>query len=247
MFARLLQACGQVQHIVFAQPVGGDHGCYLGLALGQCAGFIHDQRVDLLHPLQGLCRFDEHACARPLADSDHNRHRRGQPECAGTGNDDNGHRRDKRIGECGLGAPHRPASKGRDGDGQHRWNEISRDRLGADDERAGAIDGAANDLVPHHLWRGHGFTRDHRLVRSAFAVQHRASTGTPSPGRTRNRSPTLTASTGISSSSPPSRRRLALFGARLNKARIAPPVWSRARNSSTWPSRTSTVMTAAAS
>ena len=46
---------------------------------------------------------------------------------------------------------------------------------------------------------------------------------------------------------PPSSSRRAVFGARLSRARMAPPVCSRARSSSTWPSSTSTVMTAAAS
>ena len=41
--------------------------------------------------------------------------------------------------------------------------------------------------------------------------------------------------------------RRAVFGARSSSARIAPEVASRARSSSTWPSSTSTVMTAAAS
>ena len=72
------------------------------------------------------------------------------------------------------------------------------------------------------------------------------STGTFSPGRTRRMSPTATSSS-ATSSSVPSRTRRAVFGARSISARIAPDVASRARNSSTWPSSTSTVMTAAAS
>ena len=73
------------------------------------------------------------------------------------------------------------------------------------------------------------------------------STGTFSPGRTRSRSPTATASSETSSSVPSSLRRRAVFGARSSRARIAPEVCSRARSSSTWPRSTSTVITAAAS
>ena len=73
------------------------------------------------------------------------------------------------------------------------------------------------------------------------------STGTFSPGRTRRRSPMpiaierhfLLRAVGLI--------RRAVFGARSSSARMAPEVCSRARSSSTWPSRTSTVMTAAAS
>ena len=73
------------------------------------------------------------------------------------------------------------------------------------------------------------------------------STGTLSPGRMRSRSPTWTVSSETSSSLPSSFTRRAVFGARSSRARIAPEVASRARNSSTWPISTSTVMTLAAS
>ena len=73
------------------------------------------------------------------------------------------------------------------------------------------------------------------------------STGIFSPGRTRSLSPAPIVSSGTSSSAPPSSMRLAVFGARSRSARIAPPVLSRARSSSTCPRSTSTVITAAAS
>ena len=73
------------------------------------------------------------------------------------------------------------------------------------------------------------------------------STGTFSPGRTRSRSPIWTWSRVISSSVPSALIRCAVFGVRSSSARIAPEVRSRARSSSTCPSSTSVVMTAAAS
>ena len=73
------------------------------------------------------------------------------------------------------------------------------------------------------------------------------STGTVSPGRILSLSPMATASIGTSSSRPSRPILRAVFGARSSKARIAPEVFSRARNSNTWPSSTRTVMTAAAS
>ena len=50
-----------------------------------------------------------------------------------------------------------------------------------------------------------------------------------------------------SSSVPSARTRRAVFGAKSSRARMAPEVCSRARSSRTWPSRTRTVITAAAS
>ncbi len=75
----------------------------------------------------------------------------------------------------------------------------------------------------------------------------RPSTGTLSPGRTRSRSPTATWSSGTSSSAPSSLSRRAVLGARSSSFLSAWLVPSRARSSRTWPSSTSTVMTAAAS
>ena len=73
------------------------------------------------------------------------------------------------------------------------------------------------------------------------------SIGIFSPGRTRSTSPTAMCSTGMSSSVPSARTRRAVFGESFSSARMAADVRLRARNSSTWPSRTSAVITAAAS
>ena len=59
------------------------------------------------------------------------------------------------------------------------------------------------------------------------------STGTFSPGRTRNRSPTWTSASGTSCSLPSAFKRRAVLGARPSRARIAFPVAERARSSST--------------
>ena len=72
------------------------------------------------------------------------------------------------------------------------------------------------------------------------------STGTFSPGRTRTRSPTRTASSGTSVSMPPSIRR-AVRGWSPMSRRMAPRVWSLARDSSQRPSRTSPMMMVALS
>ena len=74
-----------------------------------------------------------------------------------------------------------------------------------------------------------------------------ASTGTLPPGRTRSRSPSMTLSSGASYSVPSSSTRRAVLGARSRSARIASPVRSRARSSSTWPTKTSATITTAAS
>ena len=48
------------------------------LALGEGAGLVDDEGVDLLHQLERLGVLDQHAEAGAAADADHDRHRRGQ-------------------------------------------------------------------------------------------------------------------------------------------------------------------------
>ena len=75
----------------------------------------------------------------------------------------------------------------------------------------------------------------------------RPSTGTLSPGRTRNRSPGWTVSSATSSSRPSAANRCAVFGARFISARIAASVRAWARCSKICPSNTIVVMKAVAS
>ncbi len=130
-----------------------------------------------------------------------------------------------------------------------RASSVSRPIFSAShDERAGLVDGAADDAVADRLRRP-ASTRPSPSTRRPTTGLRRPtpSTGTFSPGRTRRRSPTPIGRAVTSSSEPSGLIRRAVFGARSRSARIAPEVCSRARSSSTWPSRTSTVMTAAAS
>ena len=54
------------------------------LADGEGARLVDDERVDLLEPLEGLGALEEHAGLRSAARAHHDRHRRGEPERAGT-------------------------------------------------------------------------------------------------------------------------------------------------------------------
>ena len=73
------------------KAVGRDDRRHRRPALGQRAGLVDDERVDLLHALERLGVPDQHAGLRAAADADHDRHRRGEAERARTGDDE--HRR----------------------------------------------------------------------------------------------------------------------------------------------------------
>ena len=86
------------------------------LALGQRAGLVDDQRVDLLHALQRLGVLDQHARLGAAPDADHDRHRRGEPERARAGDDQHRDGRDQAVGEARLGSPDRPGGEGQQRD-----------------------------------------------------------------------------------------------------------------------------------
>ncbi len=122
------------------------------------------------------------------------------------------------------------------------------DLVGAHDEAAGLVDGAADDGLARSFVTGMDspVTMDSSTALRPSTIS--PSTGTFSPGRTRRRSPTATLSRLTSSSVPSGVMRRAILGARSSRARMAPPVRSRARQLQHLAERApERVMTAAAS
>ena len=77
-------------------------------AFGQRAGLVDDERVDFFHMLERYGSLDEDAEPGTTANPDHDRHRRGETQCAGTGDDQHGDRRNQPVCEARLGAPDAP-------------------------------------------------------------------------------------------------------------------------------------------
>ena len=88
----------------------------LRLALGERAGLVDDERVDLAHDLDGLGVPEQHAHRGALARRDHDRHRRRQAERARASDDEHRDRVDERVRHARLGA-----------DEAHTTNVIERD------------------------------------------------------------------------------------------------------------------------
>ena len=104
MFAGPLQAGRQPQQLGSSKPAGRRRSPTTGgLALGERAGLVDHQGVDLLQPFQRLGVLDQHAGLRAAADADHDRHRRRQAQRAGAGDDQ--HRRPPRPGRRRTAAP----------------------------------------------------------------------------------------------------------------------------------------------
>ena len=204
MRAAALDAGGKAQHLRVVEAGQRDDRHHLRLAFGERAGLVHHQRVDLFHPLQRLGILDQHAGLGAAADADHDRHRRGETQRAGAGDDQHAHRRDQSVGEARLRPEHGPGGEGNERDRDHRRHEPAGHLVGQPlDRRAAALRGrhhlhdlgqqrVAADLVgAHHetardveraadharvlvLGHRHGFAGHHRLIERGMPLQHHA-------------------------------------------------------------------------
>ena len=277
MLAGPLDAGREPQHLGLRKAGRRHDRSHGGLALGQGAGLVDDERVDLLHVLQRLGVLDEDAGLRAASDADHDRHRRREAERARAGDDQHRDRGDEAVGEARLGAPDAPGGEGQqrhDDHGRHepagdlvgqpldrraaalrfgdelhdlRQHRVAPDLPRLDDERAALVHGAADDLRADLLRHRHGLAGDHQLVDGAAALHDRA-VDRHLLARAHAQPVADVDAVELHLLFGPVRlMRRAVLGARSSSARMAPLVLSRARSSSTCPSRTRTVITAAAS
>ena len=111
MLARPLEAGGEPQQLVLVDARGRHQRGHLGLALGQRAGLVDHQRVDLGEALERLGVLDQHARLGAAPGADHDRHRRREAERAGAGDDQHRDRGDQRVGHGRRRAEQRPARR----------------------------------------------------------------------------------------------------------------------------------------
>ena len=114
-----------------------------------------------------------------------------------------------------------------------REQRIGADPLGAHHEAAAGVDGGADDAVARTLEHRDRLAGEHRFVDRAFALDNHAVDRNVLARAHAQPIANLDLAQRDVSSTPLSRSRRAVFGASLSRARIAPAVWLRARNSST--------------
>ena len=110
VLAALVETGRQAQHLVFGEARGADRALERRPALGQRAGLVDDQGVDLAQVLDRGGVAEQHAIRRAAAGGDHDRHRRGQAERTGAGDDQHRHRIDQAVDPAGSG-PKNPQPK----------------------------------------------------------------------------------------------------------------------------------------
>ena len=90
VLAKSLEARGHGKQRIVREGVSGEnaYACDAGLAFGQRAGLIDDQRIDSSERLEGFCVADEHTGLRTAAYGYHDGHWRGETQGARAGDDE---------------------------------------------------------------------------------------------------------------------------------------------------------------
>ena len=142
VLAPLLEPGGEREHLVFREAGGRHHRDEARLALGERAGLVDDDGVDLLHDLERLGALDQDACLGAAAGGHHDGDRRGEAERTGTGDDQHGDGVHQGIGQARLGAPEAPRERRHHRHRHHRRHEPRGDDVGE------ALDGRAACAAP---------------------------------------------------------------------------------------------------
>src|SRR3990167_2717742 len=95
MLTALIKACSQSQHLVRFEWAGTFCAVEYRPSLGQRAGLVDDQRIDLAQVLYGTGIAEQDTTGCSLASRDHHRHGGRQAQCTGAGNDQYGNRADQ--------------------------------------------------------------------------------------------------------------------------------------------------------
>ena len=134
------------EQLGFIDAAGRTNGNHARPTFGERAGLVDNDRVDFLHALEGFCILDQDAGLSATTDADHDRHRRGKPKRARTGDDENGDCRDETEGQARLRPPDRPRGECKYCGGYHGRHEYARDLVGKSlNRRAAAL------RLRHHL------------------------------------------------------------------------------------------------
>ncbi len=203
MLAAGFNGCRQLQKGICVQIRIHQHDVlYRRLAGCDRAGFVQHNGVHFMQRFQRLGRFHQNAVFRGFPGTDHDRHRRCQPQGTGAGNDQ--HADGRREGEGKVFSSHQPDNQRHQGnanDHRHKHTgdfvgEPGNGRLGAagfihqpDDLRQGGVvadlrgpepegavgvDGRRHDGIAHGFFHRHRFSRNGCLIQRAFSLSDHA-------------------------------------------------------------------------
>ena len=204
MLACALEARDEAQRVGFRDARLDGEVDELRSPEGQRAGLVDDQRVDLAQLLHGFRVAEQNPVERALTHRHGNRDRRREADRARTGDDQHRDGVDHCIGKRRLGTEESPHERRDDRDHDHRFHEIGSHQigkplyrcarslrlrhhvddpgqervrahaLGADDERAFAVDRRAGDPIAGLFRHRNRLARDHGLIDVRGALEANA-------------------------------------------------------------------------
>src|ERR1017187_8945364 len=202
MFAGALKAGDELEQVGFLDAWLKNDGTKRRLTFGEGAGLVDDECVDLAKYLQRLCIANENACASPATGALHDRHGRGETECAWASDDKNCDGVYKGMSKAGLRTGEEPDSECDDGRNDYSWYKVRRhsirqplnrrprplrfadhlhnlrqqrvcaNPLRAHHESAGSVDGSRRDFRVFILFNRDGLSADHRFIDGTVAFKH---------------------------------------------------------------------------
>ena len=111
MFGGAFDAGREPEQFGLIHAARGHDGRDFGLAFGECAGLVEDERIGLFQSFERLGILDQDAAFSPFADADHDRHGCREAKGAGTGNDEDRDAGEEGEGEAGFRTHQHPAGK----------------------------------------------------------------------------------------------------------------------------------------
>ena len=125
MLAALVQTSRQTQHFIRRVACGRNGGVECRFALCQRTGLVHDQGIDFTHSLDRASIAEQNTLCGSASGGHHHRHRRGQPQRTGAGDDQYCDGVDQTEHPARLGTEQTPDEEGGDRDEHHHENELA--------------------------------------------------------------------------------------------------------------------------
>ena len=197
MFAAPFKTRSESQQIGIGPGRHNAHRQKFRFALCESPGLINHKRIHLAEHLQRFSFLHQDTRRRPTTGPNHDRHRRRQSQRAGTGDNQNRHSVDQRIGQLRLWTPDRPGHccdksgshnqrdkicRGHIGETLDRrpaplrltdhLHDLSKHRVSPDSfsdhhNPTCAVDGPPGHPYPNCFFDRDRFPRDHRFIHSS--------------------------------------------------------------------------------
>src|SRR6185503_13632979 len=127
MFAVAFKRGSEAQEFFFAEAFGSNYFDQPRFPLSKRASLVHYQRVNLLHHFERFGVLDQYALGRAASNANHDRHGRGEPQCAGARDNKDSDCVHERVRQFWVRTDGGPGNESEYCDYNYDWNEDRRD------------------------------------------------------------------------------------------------------------------------